>query len=327
MSHKEPTSREDIPEALRQQFAVVQRRLWRVETAMAVCLAAAGLFGSYLVLFFSDRLWDSPGWLRLGLLAAGISITVGSVIWWTARWVFHKRDTRALAKLVQRRYRRLGDRLLGIVELADEEKRPAIFSPALYKAAISQVAGEALKLDFKQTVNPRPARQRALIAAALIVVAIVTWAIIPQAGWNTLQRWGLPVADISRHTLVRLAGFPGEKVVARGEPFDVGGAVEYRSFWRPGIASARFNDSKPIRSDVGGTNVNFTIPGQVEDGDLTVKVGDARAACPNRAACVSAIPVTDRDGSGGLPACAARQHDFVQGPCLARTQAGAGGCR
>ena len=35
MSHKEPTSREDIPEALRQQFAVVQRRLWRVETAMA----------------------------------------------------------------------------------------------------------------------------------------------------------------------------------------------------------------------------------------------------------------------------------------------------
>ena len=144
MSHKEQFTREDIPDELRQQFAVVQRRLWRVETTMAVCLAAAGLFGSYLVLFFSDRLWDSPGWLRLGLLAAGIGITVGSVIWWAARWVFHKRDTRALAKLVQRRYRRLGDRLLGIVELADEEKRPAIFSPALYKAAISQVAGLSL---------------------------------------------------------------------------------------------------------------------------------------------------------------------------------------
>jgi len=81
MSHKEQFSQENIPDALRQQFAVVERRLWCVETAMAVCLAAAGLFGSYLVLFFSDRLWDSPGWLRLGLLAAGICIMVGSVIW------------------------------------------------------------------------------------------------------------------------------------------------------------------------------------------------------------------------------------------------------
>jgi len=278
MSRKEKFSRKDLPDELHQQFTLVERRLWRVETAMAVCLAAAGLFGSYLVLFFSDRLWDSPGWLRLSLLAAGVGITVGSVVWWLSRWVFHKRDTRALAKLVQRRYRRLGDRLLGIVELADEDKRPAVFSPALYKAAISQVAGEALKLDFRETVSPRPARQRAIVAAGLVAVAVVAWAVIPQAGWNTLQRWGLPAADISRHTLVRLAGFPGEMVVAKGESFDVNGAVEYRSFWKPGTVSARFNDSKPIRADIAGTNVNFTVSGKVEAGALTVKVGDAQHA-------------------------------------------------
>ena len=278
MSRKEKFSRKDLPDELHQQFTLVERRLWRVETAMAVCLAAAGLFGSYLVLFFSDRLWDSPSWLRLSLLATGVGISVASVVWWLSRWVFHKRDTRALAKLVQRRYRRLGDRLLGIVELADEEKRPAIFSPALYEAAISQVAGEALKLDFKQTVSPRPARQRAIIAAGLVTLAVVAWAIIPQAGWNTLQRWGLPAADISRHTLVRLTGFPVEMVVAKGESFDVNGGVEYRSFWKPGAASARFNDSKPIRADIAGTNVNFTVSGKVEDGALTVKVGDARHA-------------------------------------------------
>ena len=276
MSHKEQFSRENIPDALRQQFAVVERRLWRVETAMAVCLAGAGLFGSYLVLFFSDRLWDSPGWLRLGLLATGIGITLGSLVWWTARWVFQRRDTRALARLVQRRYRRLGDRLLGIVELADEEKRPAIFSPSLYRAAIGQVAGEALKLDFKQTVNPRPARQRAVVAATLVAVSVAVWGIIPQAGWNTLKRWGQPVADIPRHTLVGLTGFTNEMVVAKGEPFDVNGAVEYRSFWRPATAWHRFNESKPVRADIAGTNVNFTVSGQVEDGDLTVNVGDAR---------------------------------------------------
>ena len=80
MSHKEQFSREDIPDELRQQFAVVLRRLWRVETTMAVCLAAAGLFGSYLILFFSDRLWDSPGWLRLSLLSAGVDLAVPTII-------------------------------------------------------------------------------------------------------------------------------------------------------------------------------------------------------------------------------------------------------
>ena len=81
MDPKENLSRDDFPDELREQFAVVERRLWKVETTMAICLAAAGLFGSYLVLFFSDRLWDSPGWLRLGLLASGIATTVGAVFW------------------------------------------------------------------------------------------------------------------------------------------------------------------------------------------------------------------------------------------------------
>ena len=278
MDPKEKLSRDDFPDELREQFAVVERRLWKVETTMAVCLAAAGLFGSYLVLFFSDRLWDSPGWLRVGLLVSGIATTVGAIFWWTSRWVFHRRDTRALARLVQRRYRRLGDRLLGIVELAEEEKRPAVFSPALYRAAIGQVAGEALKLDFKQTVSPRPARRRAVIAFALILIAVTGWAILPEAGLNSLRRWGLPGAEITRHTLIHLAGFPAERVVAKGEPFEVGGSVEFRSFWEPPTGSARFRDNQPLSADIADGKVKFSVPGQVEDGDLTVSVGDAEHA-------------------------------------------------
>lgn len=278
MNPKEKISQEDFPEDLRQQFILVEHRLWRVETIMAICLAAAGLFGSYLILFFSDRLWDSPGWLRLGLLSSGIAITIGAIVWWLYRWVFNRRDTRAIARLVQRRYRRLGDRLLGIVELANEEKRPAIFSPALYRAAIGQVAEEALKLDFKQTVNPRSARRRAAIATSFIILAIAGWVIIPEAGLNSLRRWGLPGANISRHTLVGLDGFPSQRIVAKGEPFDVSGAIEYRSFWEPKTASAQFRNNKPQTSSVNDGNIKFTVPGQVENGDLTVTVGDAKQA-------------------------------------------------
>ena len=278
MNPKEKISQEDFPEDLRQQFILVERRLWRVETIMAICLAAAGLIGSYLILFFSDRFWDSPGWLRLTLLSSGITITIGSIIWWLYRWVFNRRDTRAIARLVQRRYRRLGDRLLGIVELSNKEKRPAIFSPALYRAAIRQVAEEALKLDFKQTVNPRSARRRAAIATSLIILAIAGWIIIPEAGLNSLRRWGLPAADISRHTLVKLDGFPSQRIVAKGEPFDISGAIEYRSFWEPKTASAQFRNNTPQKSSVTDGNIKFTVPGQVENGDLTVTVGDAQQA-------------------------------------------------
>ena len=278
MSPKEKISQDDFPEDLQKQFILVEHRLWRVESIMAVCIAAAGLIGSYLILFFSDRLWDSPGWLRLSLLASGLAITIGAVFWWSYRWILNKRDTRDIARLVQRRYRLLGDRLLGIVELANEEKRPSVFSPALYRAAIGQVAEEALKLDFKQTINPRPARHRATIAIALIILAVAGWIIIPEAGLNSLRRWGLPGADISRHTLVRLDGFPSQRIVAKGEPFDVNGSIEYRSFWKPETAFAQFRNNKPQTGSIKNGNINFKVPGQVEDGNLTVTVGDAKEA-------------------------------------------------
>ena len=128
MDPKENLSRDDFPDELREQFAVVERRLWKVETTMAVCLAAP---------VCSARTSSCFSPTGFGTARAGSGRAVGQRhrhdgwrdLWWTSRWVFHRRDTRALARLVQRRYRRLGDRLLGIVELADEEKRPAYFRP------------------------------------------------------------------------------------------------------------------------------------------------------------------------------------------------------
>ncbi|MDB6059504.1 MAG: hypothetical protein JWO95_3348, partial [Verrucomicrobiales bacterium] len=121
-----------LPEQLRLQFASVERRLWRVETAVAVCSVVAALVVSWLALFVSDRVWATPVWLRATLLAAGLAASAIAVLRWMDRWVWHKRDQRELAMLVQKKYRKLGDRLLGIVELAGEHEHSANFSPALY---------------------------------------------------------------------------------------------------------------------------------------------------------------------------------------------------
>src|SRR5580698_4026095 len=181
-----------LPDALRQQFAQVERRLWRVESTLAICCVAGGLMVSFLALFVSDRLWDTPGWLRLTLFLCGLAAAVLAGILWARRWVWQRRDLRSLANLVQKKYRRLGDRLLGIVELANEERHNANFSPALYHAAIRQVADEARGYDFSQSVSTRAARKTASVAAGLVVFSVLLFAVLPQPGWNAFLRWALP---------------------------------------------------------------------------------------------------------------------------------------
>ena len=97
-----------LPEALRQQFAEVERRLWRAESTIAVCGAAGGLMVSFLALFVSDRLWETPDWMRWGLFFAGLGCAGAAGGSWARRWIWRRRDLKALANLVQKKYRPSG---------------------------------------------------------------------------------------------------------------------------------------------------------------------------------------------------------------------------
>jgi hypothetical protein len=266
-----------LPEALRQQFAQVERRLWRVESTVAVCGVAGGLMVSFLALFVSDRFWDTPGWLRLALWLCGLAAAALAGAVWARRWVWQRRDLRSLANLVQKKYRRLGDRLLGIVELANEERHNANFSPALYHAAIYQVADEARGYDFGRSVNTLTARKMAFVAAGLAGCLALVFAALPRPGWNALVRWALPMANVPRYTLVTLEGLPAELIVPHGEPFSIAATVHYRSFWKPRRASALWPRQPAVESGVQDGQVRLAIPGKVENGVLEVRVGDARA--------------------------------------------------
>ena len=110
-----------LPASLTQQFDSLERRLWRMDALLAVSGAAGSLLASYLLLYAADRVCDTPVWLRFALALAGW--TGFAVFAWRYgnKWVWGRRSVRALAVIVQKRYRRLGDRLLGIVELADPD--------------------------------------------------------------------------------------------------------------------------------------------------------------------------------------------------------------
>src|SRR5688572_7173047 len=222
-----------LPESLQRQFTDLRSRLFSLETLFAVGAAFSAILFSFLLIIISDRVWDTPIWLRVAVFAVGILCAAAAMVWWLRKWVIQPPDLRALAILVQRKYRRLGDRLLGIVELTNETTRPAYFSPELYRAAISQVNEEASKYDFSDAASPRASRRQALTSASLLLVVFVAALIFPEATWNSFRRWIAPIAQVPRFTLVELAGLPKERIVAHGEKFVVNGTVQYRSFWKP----------------------------------------------------------------------------------------------
>jgi hypothetical protein len=260
---------------LRRQFSDVQRRLWRVETTVALCSILAGLAASLLALFISDRIWDTPPVLRLVFPLLGLAVVIASFCRWAQRWLWHRRSLKDLANLVQKKYRRLGDRLLGIVELAQEQRHLANFSPALYHAAIHQVADEASQYNFCRSVSARPAEKFALGAGILAVCWLALSLTLPQAGWNAFLRWLSPTANIPRYTLVVLEGVPRDLIVPHGEPFVVSGHVRYRSFWKPGRVSGQLPALARIEGAVDSGNIRLQIPGQVVNGILRIEVGDA----------------------------------------------------
>jgi hypothetical protein len=266
-----------LPPELEGQFEKLEGRLYKVESAALAAGCVAGLAGAYLLVFGSDRVWDSPTWLRGAAFAGGAAVVAWNGARWVKRWVLKRRTRKDLAELVQRKFGRLGDRLLGIVELSSEEKHQLGFSPELYRAAIKQVAGESAQYDFTEAVSKRGLNRTLRAAIGAGAVALVTLAVFPNAAINAAKRAAAPWANIERFTLVQLAGVPTEVLVPHGESFEVGGAVRYDSFWQPKFVRAKFGRVGATNDRVQNGKFALTIPGQTEEKALTIRVGDASA--------------------------------------------------
>src|SRR5205823_3777596 len=98
---------------------------------------------------------------------------------------------------------------------------------------IQQVAAEAERFNFREAANPRRAKQFLAATTGLAALLLTLALLAPAAALNALQRWTSPFANIERYTLVALDDLPKELIVPHGEPFSVGAAVNYRSFWKP----------------------------------------------------------------------------------------------
>lgn len=265
-----------IPESLRLQLADFRRLLWRVKILEAIAAGIIGLLVSFLLVYGLDRICPTPGWLRLLILAGGVSLFGVFAPYWLHRWVWRQRRDTQLARLIAKRYPGLGDRLLGVIELQNQLGSADSLSPRLREAAMAAVAAETGRRTLDDALPTHHHRRWSLAAMTLAIITAVVCTLAPRAGFNALQRWLLPLSTTERYTFTKLDQPPVYQAVAFGEAFDVTLRLARESEQRPASATGRYGLQPGLASTLERDLYRFTFPGQQAPGTIVFRVGDLR---------------------------------------------------
>ncbi|MCY4403521.1 MAG: hypothetical protein OXD54_13165 [Candidatus Poribacteria bacterium] len=269
----------NLPPRTKKALEQYRKRVWIIKLAEGTLAALFGLIISYLIVFGLDRLFDTPTLLRALILLVGM---VGMVIFLPLKyhnWVWRNRQLEGIAKLLQHKFPRFGDHVLGIVELASN-RSDQTSSPALVAAAMRQVDEEVAKHNLATAV-PNPRHRRWALAVGLPLLLVIVGAlVIPATSRNALARWLTPWRNVERYTFAQLEGQSDRRVVAYAEPFDMKAQLKDESPWKPELAEARYADQEPIVAEREGEAYKFQLPPQTEDGNVNLRVGDARRSIP-----------------------------------------------
>jgi hypothetical protein len=274
-SSNQPTP---IPAELSKQLADFQRSLWRIKVTEAVLAGIFGLIISFLIVFALERLFPIPALARLAILIAGTSLAAIFAPYWVRRWVYGHRREEQLARLISRKFPKLGDRLLGIVELQDQQESKEAMSPELRAAAMIHVANQAAKRNMNEALPY--SRHKKLALGVFMGAAAITFgfSIAPKAGGNALKRWLMPLSDTDHYTFTQFDTdkMPDPLVVPLGEAFSFSAPLKKDSDNRPANARARYGQQEWIQADLGENgSYQFEFTGQETQDRITIEAGDA----------------------------------------------------
>jgi len=265
-----------LPPVLSSKLAEFRRRVWVVKLAEGILAAAFGLAISYLFVLGLDRLFNTPAWLRGLFLAAGALVPgLGLPLKWH-KWVWRQRRLEDAARLLRHKFPRLGDQLLGIVELAREDSRLTGRSERLVQAAMAQ-ADEAVKdQDFTNAVPAAKHRQWGWAAAGATAVVVAGFVTINDAARNAFVRWLMPWKNTERYTFARIQELPNPLVVPEAESFTLPVSLTKESKWTPEHATGSIEGQPEISAAQHDAAYALAFPPQKKDTEIFVKVGDVR---------------------------------------------------
>jgi hypothetical protein len=265
-----------MPESLRRQLDQFRRQLWRNKIAEAFLAGLFGLVASFLLVFALDRVWQTPGPVRLAILIGGTSLAAIFAPLWLHRWVWKHRRENQLARLIAKKYPGLGDRLLGVVELQGQHENSDTLSPRLRAAAMERVAEEAERRKLDGALPSSRNKTWGLAVVALIAMATGGFMLAPKAGWSSLMRWLMPLSSSPRYTFTSLENVPAELTIPQGEAFRLSLRLAGDSEWSPAAGTARYGRQDPVGTTLDDRAYHFDFPAQQDPGVVKVEIGDAK---------------------------------------------------
>ena len=271
-----------IPDRMRGKLQRYQRKIWTVKLIEASCAAVFGLLVSYLAVLVLDRFYDTPAVVRAAILIVG---SIGWALWlpWMFhRWVWKSRRLEQVARMLKTKHPRLGDYLLGIIELVNNRSFEGT-SESLCRAALEQADRETAERDFSDAV-PRPKHIGwAMVAAVPLVLAMLAIVILPAVGGNAFQRWLMPWSDVDRFTFTRIEPLPDTMVVPLAEETQLDARLAEGNRWRPDtgavlVGGHRFESSvkTPSKENQNDPDFEFRVPPLSTPADVHVRIGDVR---------------------------------------------------
>lgn len=271
-----------IPPGLQDQLDQFRKQLWRIKIAEALLAGCAGLLISFLFVFALDRFVETPTLVRLIILLTGTSLFTVFAPYWIHRWVYGHRRENQLARLISYRFPKLGDRLLGAVELQDQNEGKETLSPQLRAAAMKTVATDASKVDLAAAL-PAPRHRRYLLGVIILLgISLGLLVTFPNAGMNSLKRWLMPLAESQRFTFTRLdlSAIDTPERVPYGEAFSLTIPLAKDSAHQPERARARYGKGDWIETSLKNGAYTFDFPGQRSQDLVTIEAHDAQHALP-----------------------------------------------
>ena len=264
----------EIPDRMRTKLEKFQKKVWIIKLAEGLLAAAFGLLVSYLLVFVLDRFFDTSALVRTAILIAG---TLGLAVWFPLvchKWIWKNRKLEQVARLLKYKFPRLGDHLLGIIQLVNNDQESQR-SEALTRAALAQVDEETKDREFANAI-PYPKHVRwAFIAGVPAVIAIAALVIVPAAGSNAMVRWLMPWKKTERYTFAQIENLPESIVVPVAEKFSLNATLSPETKWSPKTASASVGEASISAPQQNG-QYGFQIPPLKQNSKLNVSIGDIR---------------------------------------------------
>ena len=270
------SERLSVPNSLREQLEQFRSRVWSTKMLESLAFAVAGVLVAFLVVFTIDRFTDTPRLVRFSIFVATLACWL-AIPYAFHRWVWSHRRLDQLARLLRVREPNIGDQLLSVIELAENDQEQAR-SRTLCAAAIAQVAEAAKKRDLNVAAPRTRVKTWTYLVAGSAVTALALAAFSPAATSNAWSRLMAPWRDTPRYTFTSVQPLASHVVLPHGESIILPVKLESNSRWQPGTGSLSIEGLPDITVERHDSGYEFAVPPQTQVVNAKLRIGDFEQA-------------------------------------------------